>query len=166
VREEPLGTALPLPGDELFRAGKVLEVRLTLASELLRELEEHGDQEKYMSASVRLELQGEPALELGEIGVRYKGDYSLHHCWDESGGVGPTPQPFVIELARLYYPGWAKEDGEEGQGFRGSDSDARLRVLQRFTGLVFGPSASVDAVGELSTMSETGHLRIDNIYFR
>jgi hypothetical protein len=92
-----LDGAVVLPGDELFRAGKVLEVRLSLPPELLRELEEHGDREKYVSASVRLELQGEPALELGQIGVRYKGDYSLHHCWDESGGV----RSYADECAKL-----------------------------------------------------------------
>lgn len=97
-------------------------------------------------------------------------------AYDEFGGiqqefglehaVGPTPQPFVIELSRLYYPTWAKDDWEAGQGFSGADAEARTRVLQRFTGLVFGPGASVDSAGELSAESETGHLRIDNIYFR
>jgi hypothetical protein len=80
--------------------------------------------------------------------------------------VGPTPEPFVIELGRLYYPTWAKEDWEAGQGFAGTDAEARARVLQRFTGLVFGPGATLDAAGELSAQTETGHLRIDNIYFR
>lgn len=87
-------------------------------------------------------------------------EFGLEHV------VGPTPQPFVIELARVYYPAWAKEGWEAGQGFSGADADARERVLQRFTGLVFGPDATVDAAGELSAETETGYLRIDNIYFQ
>ncbi len=99
AREAPAAQAAdaPLPGAELFIEGRVLEVRLTVAPELLRELEERGNQEKYVRASARLELRGQAAQELPEIGVRYKGDYSLHHCWDESGGV----RSYADECAKL-----------------------------------------------------------------
>jgi hypothetical protein len=39
-------------------------------------------------------------------------------------------------------------------------------VLSRFSGLIFGPGATVDAAGELESPTESGFLRIDNIYFR
>jgi spore coat protein H len=79
--------------------------------------------------------------------------------------VDTTPRPFVIEFERVYYPSWAKDDWEPGQGFTG-DAEALARVLQRFTGLVFGPAATVDATGQLTAESEVGWLRIDNVYFR
>jgi len=80
--------------------------------------------------------------------------------------VGITPQPFVIDFSQLYYPSWAKDGWSAGQGFPGTDAEALDLVLQRFTALVFGPSATVDATGELGAASETGYLRIDNVYFR
>jgi hypothetical protein len=80
--------------------------------------------------------------------------------------VGPTPQAIVIDFADLAYPGWAKEAWSAGQGFVGSDSEALAIVLQRFTGIAFGPTANVDSSGELSAATDTGQLRIDNIYFR
>lgn len=76
------------------------------------------------------------------------------------------PRPFVIELGRLYYPSWAKDDWREGQGFPGSDAEARTLALRRFTGLAFDPSATLDAAGELERDTESGHLQIDDIYFR
>jgi hypothetical protein len=39
-------------------------------------------------------------------------------------------------------------------------------VLSRFDGLMFVPQATVDVNGELMTETETGYLRVDNIYFR
>jgi hypothetical protein len=80
--------------------------------------------------------------------------------------VDSTPRPFVIDFQRLYYPSWAKDDWLDGQGFSGSDAEALALVLQRFTGIIFGPSATFDDSGELASESETGELRIDNIYFR
>jgi hypothetical protein len=50
--------------------------------------------------------------------------------------------------------------------FPGTDEEARELVLSRFTGLTFGPAATVDDYGELAAVTETGYLRIDNIYFR
>jgi spore coat protein H len=79
--------------------------------------------------------------------------------------VGPEAKPIVIDFARLYYPTWARDAWTEGQGFPGTDDEARDVLLRRFTGIVFGPAATVDAAGELSTPVESGYLRIDDIYF-
>lgn len=80
--------------------------------------------------------------------------------------VGPEPSPIAIDFADIHYPAWAKEAWTLEQGFPGTDVEARELVLRRFTGLVFGPGATLDAGGELSSERETGFLRIDNIYFR
>jgi hypothetical protein len=80
--------------------------------------------------------------------------------------VGPEPRVVVLGFEDVYYPEWAKQGWVEGQGFPGTDREALEQVLQRFTGLAFGPAATTDASGELSAATETGHLRIDNIYFR
>jgi spore coat protein H len=79
--------------------------------------------------------------------------------------VGPTPRAIAVELRDFFYPTWAKDDWTVTQGFP-SDAEALEAVLQRFTGLVFGPSATLDPAGELTAASETGYLRIDNIYLR
>lgn len=80
--------------------------------------------------------------------------------------VGPEPRAVVIDFANVVYPSWAKTDWAAEQGFPGTDSEALDLVLQRFTGLAFGPAATMDVAGQLSTPTETGSLRIDNIYFR
>jgi hypothetical protein len=80
--------------------------------------------------------------------------------------IGPTPRALAIELRSFFYPSWAKEGWSAEQGFPGDDAQALETVLQRFTGLVFSPSATLDPAGELTAASESGHLRIDNIYLR
>lgn len=84
----------------------------------------------------------------------------------EDFDVGPEPRAVVVGFEDVYYPSWAKEGWAPGQGFPGTDEEARQRVLQRFGGLAFGPAATLDASGELSAATESGHLRVDNIYFR
>ena len=80
--------------------------------------------------------------------------------------IGPTPSPVVVDFASLYYPEWARAAWTGAQGFPGTDEEARALVLSRFDGLMFVPQATVDLNGELVTDTETGYLRVDNIYFR
>jgi len=77
----------PLPGSALFTDDRVLEVRLTLAESDWQELEEHGDREEFVPAAATLSGNDFAAVSFDEIGVRHKGSYSLHHCWDEFDGV-------------------------------------------------------------------------------
>jgi hypothetical protein len=80
--------------------------------------------------------------------------------------VGVAPRAIVIPLLDIYYPPWAKDDWAEGQGFPGTEAEALQQVLARLDGIIFGPSATLDVGGELTAATETGYLRIDNIYFR
>jgi spore coat protein H len=96
-------------------------------------------------------------------------DEAFGGIWQEFGvdrSVSPTPQAVVIDFASLYYPAWAREPWAQGQGFTGTDAEAKALVLSRFNGLIFVPAATLDAAGELTQPTETGHLRVDNIYFR
>jgi spore coat protein H len=122
-----------LPGQALFLGREVLEVRLTIDSTSLRELDEHGNREEYMPASVRLERAGMPVAELGQVGVRHKGAYSLHHCWDNFDGE----RSHEAECAKLslklkfdeYDPG-ARFDGLKRLNLHASMGDAsKLREL-------------------------------------
>jgi hypothetical protein len=38
--------------------------------------------------------------------------------------------------------------------------------LSRLNGLAFSPAATTDTNGELTAETETGYLRVDNIYFQ
>ena len=80
--------------------------------------------------------------------------------------VGTEPRAIVLDFDSVVYPGWAKDGWTADQGFPGTDAEALGLVLQHFNGLIFGPAATLDAAGELSAATETGYLRIDNIYFR
>lgn len=76
-----------LPGSMAFREDEILDVRLTLDPQVWNELEEHGNREQYVVASgVVRGVHVAPAT-FAELGVRHKGAWSLHHCWDEFGGV-------------------------------------------------------------------------------
>jgi spore coat protein H len=89
--------------------------------------------------------------------------------WGEFGVdevVTTQARAVSIPFLSLYYPEWAKIPWTAEQGFPGTDEEARDLVLSRFTGLTFGPAATVDDYGELVAETETGFLRIDNIYFR
>jgi spore coat protein H len=109
-----------------------------------------------VTREVRVRLDSSAYEELfGGIGSEFGVEYS----------VGPTPRAIAVELRDFFYPTWVKDDWTVAQGFP-SDAEALEIVLQRFTGLVFGPSATLDAAGELTAASETGYLRIDNIYLR
>jgi spore coat protein H len=78
--------------------------------------------------------------------------------------VGPEPRAVALERAGFYYPSWAKDAWQAGQGFA-VDDEAIERVLARFGGLVFSPGPTLDAAGELASATEIGRLRVDNVYF-
>jgi hypothetical protein len=71
----------------LFSEERVLEVRLTMSAASWQELEEHGNREEFVASAATLSGTDFPAVTFDEIGVRHKGSYSLHHCWDEFDGV-------------------------------------------------------------------------------
>ena len=77
----------PLPGDVAFADEQLLEVRLTLSAEDWTELEEHGNREEYVPAAVQLSGASFDGVALDSVGLRHKGNWTLHHCWDENGGV-------------------------------------------------------------------------------
>jgi len=80
-------TEQKLPGSLALKQEQVLDIRLSLSAADWRELEEHGNKEEYVPASVTLRGDGFSEVSLGRVGLRHKGNYSLHHCWDENGGV-------------------------------------------------------------------------------
>ena len=89
--------------------------------------------------------------------------------WSEFGMdfvVTPDPSIVKIQLDHLYYPDWAKDAWESGQGWTGDDGTARDEVINAFGGLLFAPSPTTDSAGEMTAASESGFLQIDNIYFR
>lgn len=75
------------PGNRVFAEGQPLVVHLTIADDDVRELEEHGNRERYVVASARLEGSSFQAVELERLGVRRKGSYTLLHCFDEATGA-------------------------------------------------------------------------------
>jgi spore coat protein CotH len=73
-------------GEVPFDTENILEYHILMDPALYEEMQELGDDEEYREASVLVrgsDLQEDYA----KVGIRYKGDYSLHHCWDEHGGV-------------------------------------------------------------------------------
>ena len=90
-------------------------------------------------------------------------------AWSEFGvdfSVTTEPKIYKMKLANLYYPDWAKDAWNAGDGWSGSDSSARDDVIAAFSGLVFSPSANTDGQGEMYDETDPGFLQIDNIYFR
>lgn len=87
-----IGTA-----SEIFAANTVLEYRLVIEAADLTSLEQHGDLEQYVPATLTVRGGVIGSLDLGRIGVRHKGDVSLHHCWNSGS------RSYVDECAKLSY---------------------------------------------------------------
>jgi hypothetical protein len=130
----PPATATPTsPGDRVFADGQILEVRLALADADRLELDEHGDREAYVPARVRLTSAGQDPLELPEIGVRHKGNWTLHHCWDDFGGERSYDDDCAklsIKLAFDEYDDDARFDGLKHLNLHAASGDAsKMREL-------------------------------------
>jgi spore coat protein H len=95
---EPSEPAPRAIGADVFGDDKVLEVRLTLSEADQVSLELDGDQEVYVPAAAEL-VTATGAQQLARIGVRHKGAYSLHHCFDEVTGI----RSYEGSCARLSY---------------------------------------------------------------
>jgi spore coat protein H len=128
-------TQLPAAGigGNLFAADDtVLEVRLTLEEADRQSLELDGDDEEYLPAAAALSVPAGQAR-LARIGVRHKGAYSLHHCFDDRTGI----RSYAQECGRLSYKlkfdeytADARFDGLKRLNLHSSTSDVtRLREL-------------------------------------
>jgi hypothetical protein len=106
-----------LPGSTVYVPGQILEFRFTVAPEDLEHLEEHGNDEVYVPAAVAVRGSALEPLEYVKVGLRHKGAWSLHHCWDDHGGVRYRGG----ECAKLSYK----------VKFSEYDEDARLDGMKR-----------------------------------
>ncbi|MEY2929746.1 MAG: hypothetical protein RL033_495 [Pseudomonadota bacterium] len=145
-RGDPLGTAgttgqgtgpepssETLPGAVLFAPDQVLQIHLTLSAVDHTLLEEQGDDESYVPAQASISGTGLGSVELGEVGLRHKGSWSLHHCWDDSQGVrsheGPCQKlSYKLKLDELQSQ--TRLDGLKRLNLHASSGDAtRLHEL-------------------------------------
>ena len=76
-----------MPGDHLFSYAEVLRFDFTLAADKWQELQEHGNAEEYVQAALELGSDNVSAQAFATVGLRHKGSWTLHHCWDDNGGV-------------------------------------------------------------------------------
>jgi hypothetical protein len=83
----------------VFRQDQVLEYHVTMTEADRLYLEEHGNDEAYVPATLVVRGGEVGELDLGKVGIRHKGAYSLHHCWDNFGGV----RSYERECAKLSY---------------------------------------------------------------
>lgn len=88
-----------MPASAVFRQDQVLEYHVTISEADRLHLEEHGDDELYVPATLVVRGGSVGELDLGQVGIRHKGAYTLHHCWDEFGGV----RSYAAECAKLSY---------------------------------------------------------------
>ncbi len=91
--------AAAMPASEVFKEDQVLSYHLTLTESDRTQIEEHGDLEQYVPATLKVTGGVVGSLELGKIGIRHKGAYSLHHCWELNGGV----RNYAAECQKLSY---------------------------------------------------------------
>ena len=78
-----------------FNPDTVLEYHVIMDPDLYEEMENYGDDEIYRPIS--LQVRGDGVSEdYARVGLRYKGDYSLHHCWRDYGS-----RNFSGECAKL-----------------------------------------------------------------
>ncbi len=88
----------PLPGAGVFVEDQVLEIHLTLAPADQASLEANGDDEVYVPAQASITGTDIGQVQLDQVGMRHKGAYSLHHCWNDAG-----VRSYEDECAKLSY---------------------------------------------------------------
>lgn len=135
--EPPAPVVVPevLPGAHLFGDDQVLEVHLTLTASDHTSLEENGNEEIYLPAQARITGAGIGEVLFAQIGMRHKGAYSLHHCWDEAG-----VRSYEGSCSKLSYKLKFDEytdsrlDGVKRLNLHASSNDAsRLRELMAYS---------------------------------
>ena len=83
---------------------------------LYQDMKANGKDEVYRTVSLRVR-GGNVSEDFDAVGLRYKGDYSLNHCWDDFGGV----RSYSGECRKLSMK----------LKFNEYDPDARLQGLKR-----------------------------------
>lgn len=102
--------------DAVFAPDTLLEYRVTMDPALYEDLKANGNDEVYRPAALQVR-GGDVEEDFEAVGVRYKGDYSLNHCWDDYGGV----RSFSGECEKLSFK----------LKFNEVDPEARLFGLKR-----------------------------------
>ncbi|HET9953470.1 MAG TPA: CotH kinase family protein [Polyangiaceae bacterium] len=136
-----------LPGDRVFAEHQILEFHLSLSEADWQELEEHGDREEYLPASATVTGDGFSSREFASVGLRHKGAYSLHHCWDNFGGVRSHTgdcQKLSYKIKFDEYESGSRLDGLKRINLHASSGDpTKLRELLAYdTFRSFGVDAS------------------------
>ncbi|MBN2343717.1 MAG: CotH kinase family protein [Deltaproteobacteria bacterium] len=67
-------------GDMVFADEQILEYHIVMDEALYEEMLEDGNDEVYREATLTVQGGGADKW-FPKVGLRYKGDYSLHHCW-------------------------------------------------------------------------------------
>lgn len=123
------------PGAQLFGDDQVLEIHLTLETANQTLLQEHGNDEIYVPAEARITGAGIGEVLYSQIGMRHKGAYSLHHCFDAAG-----VRSYTGACAKLSYKlkfdeyTEARLDGVKRLNLHASSGDAtRLRELVAYS---------------------------------
>lgn len=150
-----------LPGGEIFTEDQVLDVHITLSNEDRIELEEHGNLEQYVAGRVSISGNGFTAFEGAEVGVRHKGNYSLHHCWEDD------VRDYEDECAKLSYK-LKFDEYDDTLRFNGlkrlnlhasSGDNTKLRELLAYTTFAdFGIEAPRIAVARVTVNDELAGL--------
>lgn len=71
------------PGAVVFEEDQILDLRFTLSEQALVNLEEHGNLEVYLPAQVTIAGNNLAPFSAAQVGLRHKGAYSLHHCFED-----------------------------------------------------------------------------------
>jgi len=70
----------------VFEPATILEYHVTMAPALYEDMKANGNDEVYRTVALQVR-GGDVSANFDAVGLRYKGDYSLNHCWDDFGGV-------------------------------------------------------------------------------
>jgi spore coat protein H len=70
----------------VFAQNQMLKYYITIDANTLKDMDANGIDEQYREASLRVVGNGVDAR-FDKVGFRYKGAWSLHHCWDDYNGV-------------------------------------------------------------------------------
>lgn len=99
------------PGNSVFGSYQVLEFHFWISEDDDQALEERGDEEEFVPARASVSGENFSDIEFDEVGLRHKGAWSLHHCWDDFDGM----RSYEAECAKLSYKAKFSEYDKDGR---------------------------------------------------
>lgn len=117
----------------------------------------------YLWFSAKANADTKIRLEFGSSAYAEYGD--IYQMFSKEFNITTESSFFYIDLKKLSYPKWAKDEWNEGEGWAPPDNEARKNILSHLSTLGIQLIPARDTTGEMFADTELVTIQLDNIYF-